>query len=130
MGCWGGVFRDNALPTKRHEFETKDHDSRYRPNFPESPCFDSSGKLWFTECKAGCLTCFADGKLERLAAGGKIDCLSFDAADDIWFTDPESHKLRKYLRREQCFEGVLERAGANGCDVDKPRNLAKSVTVE
>lgn len=91
-------------------------------DFPEGPCFDADGKLWFTECKGGCLSNFADGKLERLATGGKPGCMIFDAVGDIWFTEQEDHKIRKYFRREQRFEDVLDRVA--GDRLKRPNDLA------
>ncbi|MEI8291623.1 MAG: SMP-30/gluconolactonase/LRE family protein [Verrucomicrobiota bacterium] len=91
-------------------------------NFPEGPCFDAGGKLWFTECRGGSLTCFADGKLARLHAGGKPGCMVFDAAGDIWFTEQEDHKIRKYLQRQQRFEDVLDNLA--GMRLNRPNDLA------
>jgi gluconolactonase len=91
-------------------------------DFPEGPTFDSAGKLWFTEVKAGCLTCYDAGKLERIVAGGHVGGMVFDAAGDIWFTDAENHKLRKYLRREQRFEDVL--SSVEGKCLNRPNDLA------
>ncbi|MEI6075724.1 MAG: SMP-30/gluconolactonase/LRE family protein [Verrucomicrobiota bacterium] len=91
-------------------------------NFPEGPCFDAAGKLWFTECRGGCLTNFADGKLERLNVGGKPGCMIFDAAGDIWFTEQEEHKIRKYYRKAQRFEDVLDNVA--GERLKRPNDLA------
>ena len=91
-------------------------------NFPEGPNFAADGKLWFTELKAGCLTCFDGGKLERHVAGGNINGMRFDAAGDIWFTDSENHKLRKFFPRKNRFADVLDSVG--GEKLNRPNDLA------
>lgn len=91
-------------------------------DFPEGPSFDSEGRLWFTELKAGCLTCFDGAKPERIFTGGTTNGMVFDAAGDIWFTDSDNHKLRKYLRREPRFEDVLDSVG--GEKLNRPNDLA------
>jgi gluconolactonase len=91
-------------------------------NFPEGPTFDIEGRLWFTEVKAGCLTCFEGGKLERVKAGGNVNGMVFDSAGDIWFTDSENHRLRKYYPRERRFKEVLD--AIEGERLNRPNDLA------
>ena len=49
-------------------------------------------------------------------------------ADDV-IEVPGTADFSRSSRSSRSSSGLLHRAGA-GCDVDKPRNLAKSVTVE
>lgn len=91
-------------------------------DFPESPAFDASGDLWFTEIKGGCLSRLHPDGVERIRAGGNVNGMAFDAAGDIWFTDSENHRLRKYYRRERRFEEVLD--SIDGQRLDRPNDLA------
>lgn len=92
-------------------------------SFPESPAFDSDGQLWFTELKAGCLTCLQPGGgLRRIVAGGNVNGMAFDAIGNIWFTDSEGHRLRRYHVREGRFQDELD--SIQGRRLSRPNDLA------
>ncbi len=55
--------------------------------FPEGPCFDAQGRLWFTELKAGNLVCFDHGAIQKFHVGINVNGAAVDQNDYIWFTD-------------------------------------------
>jgi len=77
---------------------------------------------------------------EVAARGGRITAIAMencpdrasleDAADDVWYLPATEEELAPVLAAVPLQLLAYYAAALRGCDVDKPRNLAKAVTVE
>ncbi len=90
--------------------------------FPEGPCFDSKGRLWCTELKAGNLVCYEYGKTNRFHVGDHINGAAVDSEDNIWFTDSARGHVGIFETDTHDSKIVCDQA--DGVPLSKPNDLA------
>lgn len=90
--------------------------------FPEGPCFDSVGRLWCTELKAGNLICYDNGKTNRFHVGEQINGAAIDSEDNIWFTDSIDGHVGIF--DTDIYKSNIICDNADGVPLNKPNDLA------
>ncbi len=91
-------------------------------DFPEGPCFDPAGELWFVELKGGNLVRWRESGLERFATGGDPNGMTFDHRGVAWFCDAGQCAVRTFEPATGEFKTVADRI--DGAPLFKPNDLA------
>jgi gluconolactonase len=83
--------------------------------FPEGPCFDHFGNLWFVEIKGGNLSCWDGQNLKRFDVDGTPNGVMIDKQGKVWFCDSERGEIRVFSPGNNNFETICD------CTVDGNR---------
>jgi len=66
-------------------------------DFPEGPCFDAAGDLYFTQCGNGWITRVSGGKVENFVnTGGTPNGAVFDESNVLWIAEAGHCSLMRY----------------------------------
>jgi gluconolactonase len=74
--------------------------------FPEGPCFDHYGNLWFVEIKGGNLSCWDGQNLKRFDVDGTPNGVMIDRQGHVWFCDSERGEIRTYNPKTEEFNTI------------------------
>ncbi len=89
-------------------------------DFPEGPCFDREGVLYFTECGSGWITRVAGGEAAGYVHSGSTpNGAVFDESNILWIAEAGTNQLLRYDGQE-----LVEIAGEwDGKPLQKPNDL-------
>ncbi|MGC9320190.1 MAG: SMP-30/gluconolactonase/LRE family protein [Armatimonadota bacterium] len=89
-------------------------------DFPEGPCFDAAGDLYFTQCGNGWITRVSGGQVENYVnTDGTPNGAAFDEENVLWIAEAGLHKLMRYDGEE-----LVEIAGEwDGEPLQAPNDL-------
>jgi gluconolactonase len=90
--------------------------------FPEGPCFDKVGNLWFVEIEGGCLSKWDGRKLNRYDINGTPNGAVVDSKGFVWFCDSQRGEIRKFNPLDESIETVCSRL-SDGTRLQKPNDL-------
>jgi gluconolactonase len=87
-------------------------------SFAEGPAFDTAGRLWCVDLKAGDLVRWAPEGLTRYTSGGAPNGLAFDWRGRAWFCDAKLNAVRR-------FDPATEQWSTLATTLDSETPLAK-----
>ena len=89
-------------------------------DFPEGPCFDREGTLYFTECGSGWITRIAGGEGDNYVHSGSTpNGAAFDETNVLWIAEAGTNQLLRY-DGEELVEIAAEWGGE---PLQKPNDL-------
>lgn len=89
-------------------------------DFPEGPCFDANGVLYFTQCGSGWITRIRGGRVENYVYSGSTPNGAVFSEDNVlWIAEAGTNQLLRYDGEE-----LVEIAGEwDGKPLQKPNDL-------
>ena len=90
--------------------------------FPEGPCFDQNGNLWFVEIQGNCLCKWDGHRLERIQVNGTPNGAAIDKNGNVWFCDSERGEIRKFDPLSKEIESVCKYT-TDGSRLIRPNDL-------
>jgi len=90
--------------------------------FPEGPCFDQKGNLWFVEIQGGCLSKWDGKSLMRYDVNGTPNGATIDQNGIVWFCDSGRGEIRTFNPADDSFKTVCSGL-EDGGRLIKPNDL-------